>query len=129
MVDSVAEAAVLLVAHGSRVAESNAEIETLALRLAANLPAGYAVSHAFLELASPSIGDALDTLAEDGITRVLVVPYFLAAGRHVTEDIPAIVEAARKRHPHLEARVTGHLGAEEGVPALLSAMVTGAADG
>ena len=126
MTPRAAESAVLLTAHGSRVPGSNDEVESLALQLAAHLPAGYTVSHAFLELASPSIPDAIDTLAADGVADILVIPYFLSAGRHVSEDIPAIVEAARTRHPHLDIRVTGHFGAAASVPELLSAMVTGA---
>lgn len=126
MTNPAAESAVLLIAHGSRVPESNAEIETMALRLAARLPSDCAAAHAFLELASPSIPEAVDTLAGAGIRHILLIPYFLAAGKHVAEDIPAIIEAARTRHPDLEIRMTGHFGAEDSVPGILTAMVSGA---
>lgn len=115
--------AVLLAAHGSRLPESNAEIEALAERLAGSVEHGVAVAHAFLELAEPAIPEAIDALARDGATRIMLIPYFLSAGRHVAEDIPAIVADARARHPGLEIEITGHFGAEEQVPELLAAMV------
>lgn len=118
-----ARQAVLLVAHGSRVADSNAEIEALATRLAGVLEPGLTVAHAFLELARPAIPEALDALARDGATRIVLVPYFLAAGRHVADDIPAIVAAARARHPGVTIEITGHFGAQERVLKLLADMI------
>jgi len=120
----MAEAAILLAAHGSRVVESNREVEELAGRLAAALPAGRVVRHAFLEMAPPSIPDTIDGLVGTGVRNVVVVPYFLSAGRHVREDIPEIIQAARQRHPGLKIEMTGHFGAQDGVPELLSAMVS-----
>lgn len=117
-----AGAAVLLVAHGSRLADSNAEVEALAGRLARALGPRRRVCHAFLELASPSIDEAIDALVEAGVDHVILIPYFLAAGRHVLEDIPAIIRAARARHSGLDIQMTGHFGAQEGVLDLLCAM-------
>lgn len=116
--------AVLLVAHGSQVPESNAEIERLAARLAERLVPGRAVSHAFLELAEPSIPQGIDALVRAGAKRILVIPYFLSAGRHVGEDIPGLVEAARDRHPGLSIEMTEHFGAQGRVSEILSAMVS-----
>lgn len=117
------EQAVLLVAHGSRVPESNWEIADLARRLAGKLTPPRTVSHAFLELADPSIPGAIDDLARTGVERIVVIPYFLSAGRHVTEDIPAIVAAARERHSGLEIVIAEHFGAQDRVAELLSTMV------
>lgn len=119
----MADSAVLLVAHGSRVAESNAEIEALSERLAGILVPVRTVRHAYLELAEPSIGEAIDALVGNGVVDIVVIPYFLAAGRHVREDIPAIVRAARERHPGLQIAMTDHFGARDRVLEVLSAMV------
>ena len=105
--------ALLLVAHGSRLAEANAEVAVLARRLAA--AAGDAwplVRHAFLEIAEPDIPAGLDACAAAGARAIAVVPYFLADGRHVREDIPALVAAARTRHPGVDIQLRPHLGAD-----------------
>lgn len=116
--------AVLLAAHGSRVSESNAEIEALAARLARELGPDLVVSHAFLELVEPTIPDAIDGLVHAGVRRIVLIPYFLSAGRHVGEDIPAIVSDALARHAGLEVEVTAHFGADARVTELLAGMVT-----
>ncbi|MGA8259777.1 MAG: CbiX/SirB N-terminal domain-containing protein [Arenicellales bacterium] len=119
------ESAVLLVAHGSRVPESNSEIGELAARLS-RLSHGQRVAHAFLEMSRPSIPDAIDALADAGVQRLVLIPYFLSGGRHVMEDIPAIAQAARARHPELNLVVTAHFGALASIPELLSDMVSNA---
>jgi sirohydrochlorin ferrochelatase len=41
----------------------------------------------------------------------VVVPYFLAAGRHVIEDIPGEVATVREKYPEISIHTTPHLGA------------------
>ena len=41
----------------------------------------------------------------------MVVPYFLAAGRHVTHDLPAVITETMQKHPQVEVRLLPHLGA------------------
>ena len=56
---------------------------------------------AFLELAKPTLSEAVADLAGKGVQRVIVTPYFLAMGRHLVEDLPRLLEAARAEHPDL----------------------------
>lgn len=108
--------ALLLVAHGSRRAESNDEIRTLASRLAqhGHNNADY-TQCAFLELAEPSIPDGIQQCIDQGATRVIVYPYFLSRGRHVAEDIPALVRPKIEQHPQVDIVVADYLGASESV--------------
>lgn len=78
----------LIIAHGSRRAASNDDVRQLAERIS-KLPSTDfdEVSAAFLELAEPSIPDDLEACIQRGATEVVVFPYFLAAGRHVVEEI------------------------------------------
>jgi sirohydrochlorin ferrochelatase len=101
----------LLVAHGSRRAASNEEIRTLTAELRHKAGSRYAdVSCAFLELAEPSIPDGILQCIRRGATRVTVFPYFLSAGRHVTADIPAAVNAIAARHPQIDITIAPYLG-------------------
>ncbi len=84
--------ALLIVAHGSRRAASNDEVRALTEIVAERAGDSYdKVSCAFLELADPLIPAAVEGLIQAGADDVTVVPYFLSAGRHVVEDIPAQV--------------------------------------
>ena len=69
------------------------------------------VQAGFLELATPSIPEGIENCIDAGATRVTVLPYFLNSGRHVVEDVPGIVESARKKHPGVDILVAPHLGA------------------
>ena len=112
--------ALLLVAHGSRRSESNDEIALLADRIEAINEGVYAhIRHAFLELAEPDIGTAIDALAALGATAVDVAPYFLSAGRHVSRDVPELIEQSAASHRAINFRILPHIGAIEGMPRLI----------
>jgi sirohydrochlorin ferrochelatase len=109
----------LVVAHGSRRQESNHEVRQLVGQLR-DLQSPYErIDCAFLELAEPSIPGGLRNLIEAGSRDVVVVPYFLSAGRHVAADIPGEVEAVRKEHPEVSIQLAPYLGAAPGIAGLL----------
>lgn len=110
----------LLVAHGSRRAASNDEIRTLTKRLRCQAGERYhELACAFLELAEPSIPNGIEALIRNGAGQVTVLPYFLAAGRHVTQDIPAQVRIKQREHPRIEITIAPYLGTADAIPALL----------
>ncbi len=102
---------IVLAAHGSRAAEANEAHRDVAVRVAAAI--GQTVFPAFLELAEPGIGQAIDDAIGQGATNVVVVPYFLHPGRHLRSDIPEIVAEAATRHPGRTIQMSEHLGASD----------------
>ena len=116
----------ILVAHGSRREASNEEIRTIAARIAERGDADFMdVSAAFLELAPPSIPDGIVAALDRGASEVVVLPYFLSAGRHVVTDIPEEVEKARAVRPGAHIRIAPSLGSAEGLLAVLSEVARG----
>jgi len=110
----------LLVAHGSRREASNAEVRQLAASLAPRAKGRFnAVSCAFLEIADPSIPAGIDAAVAAGAREVVVLPYFLSAGRHVAEDIPREVEAKQREYPEIRIHATPYLGLADGVADIL----------
>jgi len=105
-------AAFILAAHGSRLASANDEVRALAARLSEIL--GHPIRAAFLELALPSIADAIESAAKDSPSEILILPYFLTQGKHVLQDIPAIIAAEAERFPKLKMRLLPYLGQSEG---------------
>ncbi|UZE96808.1 sirohydrochlorin chelatase [Alkalimarinus alittae] len=101
----------IVVAHGSRRQASNEEVEVLADKVAKKLPTDFsAVKVAFLELASPSIEEAIDNCYEEGASEVLIVPYFLSAGTHVATDVPNEVEKTMAKWPDKKIEIAPHIG-------------------
>lgn len=106
--------ALVILDHGSRLPDAHAQLEEIAEALRKRAPS-WRVYTAHLELASPSLEEALDACAADGIKELILHPLFLLPGRHLREDIPTRVERARMRHPALEIRVSSPLGADSRV--------------
>lgn len=99
----------LIMAHGSPDPRANTPIYDIARRVRA---AGrYAmVTVCFLDLNQPSIPAAIDEMAAQGLTHMIAAPYFLHLGRHVAEDLPELIEAARQRNPGCAIIQAEHLG-------------------
>lgn len=101
--------AVLLVDHGSRRSEADAALADLATRLRRS--GRYAaVRHAHMEIASPTIAESFAALVAEGMREIIVVPYFLAPGRHAAHDIPELCRAAATPHPAVRWRLTDPVG-------------------
>jgi sirohydrochlorin ferrochelatase len=117
--------ALLLVAHGSRRAASNDEVRDLTRQLREVGGSFQHVACAFLELAEPSIPDGLRAAIAAGADEVVVLPYFLSAGRHVVTDIPAEVAVVQAEYPDVSIRVAPYLGAADGVVQILLQQAAG----
>ncbi len=92
--------AIVIISHGSPRAETNRGFESLVARVAARLPE-YEIAPAFFSIVRPDIGDQVAALASRGAKRILLLPYFLYSGQHVTVDIPVLLDECRRRFPHL----------------------------
>ncbi len=110
----------LVVAHGSRRAASNEEVKAIVERLRAASGGRFAsIEAAFLELATPSIEDGLEHLAQRGARHIVVMPYFLAAGAHVSGDIPEILATYRAKRPDIHVSLKPHIGSAVGMDRLI----------
>jgi sirohydrochlorin ferrochelatase len=100
--------ALLLIAHGSRQEEANADL----LHVAAGLRArGWSIVEAsFLELAEPGIEEGGVRCVERGAERVILTPYFLSAGVHVRRDLAAARTRLAARFPAVDFRLAEPLG-------------------
>lgn len=79
--------ALILIDHGSRQAAANALLEQLAGMVQQRLPQ-WIVGHAHMEMAQPDLARAMQDAIDRGASRFVVHPYFLAPGKHATQDIP-----------------------------------------
>ena len=114
--------ALLLIAHGSRVAAANRPLLRLARQLRARFP-GRVVEACYLEAASPDVSAGVERCVGRGASRILFVPYFLSMGGHVSRDLPAAAARARALHRGIRIRIAPHLGADPGIVTLVSRRV------
>lgn len=96
-VPSSAMRAYLLVDHGSRLEAANRVVEEVAHSLAAHVEPAAKVAFAHQEAAPPSIEEAIASLAAEGVSELVVIPFFLAPGKHATSDVPRLAREAAER--------------------------------
>ena len=121
-VDQVTPSAtVVFVAHGSRAVEANDAHSAAAAALADRT--GATVVPAYLELAEPSIPDAIVAAVDAGAARVVVLPLFLYPGRHVQRDIPQLVAEAQERRPDAAIELLEPFGADPALVGVLADQV------
>jgi sirohydrochlorin ferrochelatase len=100
--------ALLLIAHGSRQEEANADLLFVAAGLRSR---GWPLVEAsFLELAGPDIAAGGARCVEQGAERVILVPYFLSAGVHVRRDLAEARANLAKSFPAIDFRLADPLG-------------------
>lgn len=110
----------IILAHGSRRKESNLEIKDLteAVKKISCNEYGH-IEYAYLELAEPSLPEAIDNSVKIGALNITVFPYFLNSGSHVTQDIPEIIKTAKDKYPGCIFNITACIGMLEDMPKLI----------
>lgn len=87
----------ILLAHGSRDPRWGVPFQRITDRVASREPA---VSLAFMELQKPGIEDCVAALCERSPgCKVAVLPLFFSSGRHLREDVPAMIADIEQRYP------------------------------
>ncbi|MGH8963531.1 MAG: sirohydrochlorin chelatase [Jatrophihabitantaceae bacterium] len=99
----------LVAAHGTSSVAGSASTASLVATIRATRPA-LPASLCFLDVAAPSLAEALDTLAGP----VVVLPLLLSTGYHVQTDIPRVAAGRRG------VRVARHLGPD---PLIIDALI------
>ena len=102
--------AVIILGHGSRNTGADEAIRKIVDGV--KQTGSFAVvEHAFLQYVPPTPQEVIERCVGKDVDRVVIVPFFLQAGAHVTSDIPELIERVRKQHPDIEIVVTDYVGA------------------
>ena len=117
---------IIIVDHGSRLAESNRMLEELAGLFAQRFAQKFEiVEPAHMELGEPSIATAYARCANRGARGIVVVPFFLGPGKHWTQDIPRLTAEAAKSFPQTNYHVAPTLGIDDLILDLLDKRASG----
>ncbi len=113
--------ALILIAHGSKKEKSNEEFRELVDEIK-NLNSNKyeKIETAFLEFVTPSIEDIVKDLVIQNIKTITFYPYFLNSGKHVSIDIPNIVNTLKIKYPNIEFNVLEHFGLSNKIASIIS---------
>jgi precorrin-8X/cobalt-precorrin-8 methylmutase len=92
----------ILIGHGSKLPHNRENLEKLAEILRSRKKFKI-VQIAFMIRDTPTVNEAIDMAANEGVSRIVIVPAFLAPGVHTTEDIPGLI-GVKEKEPLLKAK-------------------------
>jgi sirohydrochlorin ferrochelatase len=109
--------ALIVLGHGSRNPAARDQFLALVAQLrAARLEPVYAAS---MELAPPTLDEAVAEAVAAGATEIVVQPCFLFDGNHIRRDIPAMLAQSLEEHPTVTFRCGRPIGPDRRVVEIL----------
>ncbi len=113
----MAQTGVIILVHGSRGERGITEVPEVLRQITEGikslLPPGAEIIGAALQFNHPTLQEAVESLAVLGVHRIVIMPYFLFPGRHITEDIPQNIDKLKRLYPEKQFIVANYLGLEE----------------
>lgn len=106
---------ILLIGHGSPKKEAN-NIEVIGKLLHQAIHpscTGDCVKIAYLQFVEPDLMSTIKECVNGGAERLIIHPFFLSSGLHVTKDIPEIIAEARSIYPNVDFYYSEPLGVHE----------------
>lgn len=114
VVNSNGSTGIIICDHGSRRAQSNDSLKDVAERFATRFAADcQIVEPAHMELAMPDIASAYAACVKRGATHIVVLPLFLARGKHWTRDIPSLTSQAAAKFADTTYQIAEPLGIDD----------------
>ena len=106
---------IIVIGHGSPRKEANNmdAIAKLVHHAIHPLCARECVKIAYLQFAEPDIMTTVKACVDGGASKIIIHPFFLSFGMHVTRDIPEKIAEARSAYPGIEFVCTEPLGTHE----------------
>jgi sirohydrochlorin ferrochelatase len=101
--------AVIILGHGSKSKGADDVVQRIAAEVK-KLGSYEIVEYAFLQYVQPTPHEALERCIRQKAERIVIVPFFMHSGTHVTRDVPELVEKAKKQHPGIDVIVTDYAG-------------------
>ncbi|GAV26424.1 cbiX protein [Carboxydothermus islandicus] len=115
------EKAVVLLAHGSRVAQAVEKFREVVGKLRERFP--FRLQEAFMVRANPNLQEALLSLYREGYQEIAIFPVFLFEGLHLVHDIPEEIDQLKAQYPDLKITVLKPLGEKEQFIEFLAAVL------
>ena len=104
--------ALILFAHGARDPQWAGPVQAVAKRLQTENP-DQAIDVAFLEFMTPTLSEAVARMAEQAADHPLqidILPFFIAQGGHLRQEVPVMLAEIQEQHPRASLRLLPPLG-------------------
>lgn len=100
---------VIILGHGSRRRQAHSVLQEIISEIRKNNDFG-TIESAYLQISRPDISTAVRKIVNQGCGKIVIVPFFLFMGNHVSRDIPRAIAREKKRYKDTEFIYTRNLG-------------------
>ncbi|MDA8233263.1 MAG: CbiX/SirB N-terminal domain-containing protein, partial [Clostridia bacterium] len=102
---------IIILGHGSKAPQALETLQAVGTKVQQTMT-GFKVEVASMEFNKPDIPEAVANLVNQGVNKIVVVPFFLYFGIHLQEDIPEILKEEKAKYPGVEIVMASNLGAD-----------------
>ncbi|MGJ7919231.1 sirohydrochlorin chelatase [Neobacillus sp. LXY-4] len=92
---------ILFVGHGSRDQEGNDQVRQFIAKMKEQMDSSLLVETCFLEFELPNVNQGIDNCVGKGASHIVVIPIMLLPAGHSKIHIPAAIDEARQKYPHV----------------------------
>jgi len=116
------KAGIIILSHGSRLKQANASLgkTVRTIRRKTGLDA---IAPAYLQFCRPDLERSVKSIVAKGHRTVIIIPFFLFNGNHVTRDIPHIIEKEKEKYPEVNFIYTKNLGEDTRISDIVADMI------
>lgn len=98
----------MIIGHGSKLKGANSTMDEVIKLVKKELKLS-AIAPAYLQLCEPNLSESVANLARRGCKSIIVVPFFLFNGNHVSRDIPEVLKDEIAKYPEIKFTYTKNL--------------------
>lgn len=113
---------IIILSHGSKLKNANASlrktVEAIKRKTGLNI-----IVPAYLQFCRPSLEKSIKKLIIMKRQTIVIVPFFLFYGNHVTRDIPRIIKKEKDKYPKVNFIYTKNLGDDTRIADIVSRQI------
>ncbi len=110
---------VIILGHGSRLKEANNLIPKIIRQIKKNLGVKI-IEPAYLQLYEPDLHKSVKKVVEKGCKKIIIAPFFLFTGNHVTRDIPKAIAKEAKIYKSVKLIYAKNIGDDSRIEEIVS---------
>jgi len=119
---------IIILGHGSFLKQANETIIKAIKEIKKRR--GFAIIEpAYLQLCKPDLHTAVEKIIKKGCKKVIIVPFFLFKGNHVSRDIPKTIAKEAKLYKNVRFVYAKNLGQDHRISDIVSDRITEALKG
>lgn len=103
------ETGVVILGHGSKLKKANSILDEV-IRVVKRRFGLSAIVPAHLQFSRPNLSESIKNLVNKGCSKIIIIPFFLFNGNHVTRDIPRALKKEMALYPEVSFVYSKNIG-------------------